>query len=146
MPSSRQHSYQLFGVGALAHRGLLPFIGGLCGDLSPHRTTMTQTKCCPILHFGLWWLHLPVVSHGTEDSVPLAALKGATECAECDGGLKAELCHFQSDHISKSRTRLVQPGGQPRNSSARLVPSRGPLQISHARLVPTSGSIALLFC
>ena len=51
---------QLFGVGALAHRGLPPFIGGLCGDRSPHRTTMTQTKCCPILHFGLWWLHLPV--------------------------------------------------------------------------------------
>ena len=49
---------QLFGVGALAHRGLPPFIGGLCGDHSPHRTTMTQTKCCPILHFGLWWLHL----------------------------------------------------------------------------------------
>ena len=49
---------------------------------------MTQTKCCPILHFGLCWLHLPVVSHGTEDSVPLAALKDATECAECDGGLK----------------------------------------------------------
>ena len=48
--------YQLFGVGALAHRGLPPFIGGLCGDHSPHRTTMTQTKCCPILHFGLWWL------------------------------------------------------------------------------------------
>ena len=47
---------QLFGVGALAHRGLPPFIGGLCGDHSPHCTTMTQTKCCPILHFGLWWL------------------------------------------------------------------------------------------
>ena len=28
--------------------GFLPFIGGLCGDFSPHRTTMTQTKCCPI--------------------------------------------------------------------------------------------------
>ena len=27
---------QLFGVGALAHRGLSPFIGGLCGDHSPH--------------------------------------------------------------------------------------------------------------
>ena len=39
---------QLFGVRALAHRGLLPFIGGLCGDHSPHRTTMTQTKRCPI--------------------------------------------------------------------------------------------------
>ena len=36
-----------------------PLTGGLCGDLSPHRTTMTQTKCCPILHFGTWWLHLP---------------------------------------------------------------------------------------
>ena len=34
--------YQLFGVGALAHRGLPPFTGGLCGDHSPHRTTMTQ--------------------------------------------------------------------------------------------------------
>ena len=32
---------QLFGVGALAHRGLHLFIGGLCGDHSPHRTTMT---------------------------------------------------------------------------------------------------------
>ena len=88
MPSSRQHSYQLFGLRALAHRGLPPFMGGLCGDHSLHRTTMTQTKCCPFLHFGLWWLQLPVVSHGTEDSVPLAALKDATECAECDGGLK----------------------------------------------------------
>ena len=65
--------YQLFGVGALAHRGLSLFIGGLCGDHSPHRTTMTQTKYCPILRFGSWWLHLPVVSHGTEDCVPLAA-------------------------------------------------------------------------
>ena len=45
--------YQLFGVGALAPRGLPPFIGGLCGDHSPHRTTMTQTKCCSFLHFGL---------------------------------------------------------------------------------------------
>ena len=52
MPSSRQHSYQLFGVGALAHRGLPPFIGGLCGDYSQHRTTMTQAKCCPI--FCIW--------------------------------------------------------------------------------------------
>ena len=43
---------QLFGVGALAHRGLPLFIGGLCGDQSPHRTTMTQTKCCPI--FAFW--------------------------------------------------------------------------------------------
>ena len=32
-----------------------PLTGGLCGDLSPHRTTMTQTKCCPVLHFGSWW-------------------------------------------------------------------------------------------
>ena len=40
--------------------GSPPFIGSLCGDHSPYRTTMTQTKCCPILHFGLWWLHLPV--------------------------------------------------------------------------------------
>ena len=46
---------QLFGVGALAHRGLPPLIGGLCGDHSPHRTTMTQTKRCPIFQFGLWW-------------------------------------------------------------------------------------------
>ena len=34
--------------------GSLPY-RGLCGDLSPHRTTMTQTKCCSFLHFGLWW-------------------------------------------------------------------------------------------
>ena len=40
--------------------GSSPFIGGLCGDHSPHRTTVTQTKRRPILHFGLWWLHLPV--------------------------------------------------------------------------------------
>ena len=44
--------HQLFGVGALAHRGLHPFKGGLCGDFSPHRTTMTQTKCCPF--FAFW--------------------------------------------------------------------------------------------
>ena len=49
---------QLFGVGTLAHRGLLPpFLGGLCGDHSPHRTTMTQTKRCPIFQFGSWWAH-----------------------------------------------------------------------------------------
>ena len=48
---------QLFGVGALAPRGLPPFIGGLCGDHSPHRTTMTQTKLCPIFQFGSWWAH-----------------------------------------------------------------------------------------
>ena len=48
---------QLFGVGALAHRGLPPFVGGLCGDHSPHRTTMTQTKRCPIFKFGSWWAH-----------------------------------------------------------------------------------------
>ena len=45
------HPDRLFGVGALAPRGL-PFIGGLCGDLSPHRTTMTQTKRCPNFKFG----------------------------------------------------------------------------------------------
>ena len=50
--------YQLFGVGALAPRGLPPFIGGLCGDHSPHRTTMTQTKRCPIFKFGSWWCRL----------------------------------------------------------------------------------------
>ena len=55
--------YQLFGVGALAPRGRLPFIGGLCGDHSPHRTTMTQTKRCPIFKFGSWWAHPRVVGH-----------------------------------------------------------------------------------
>ena len=54
-PSTENNPDQLFGVGALAHRGLLPFIGGLCGDHSPHRTTMTQTKRCPIFKFGSWW-------------------------------------------------------------------------------------------
>ena len=49
------HPDRLFGVGALAPRGLPPFLGGLCGDLSPHRTTMTQTKRCPIFKFGSWW-------------------------------------------------------------------------------------------
>ena len=51
--------HQLFGVGALAHRGLPLYRGLVRGIISPHRTTMTQTKCCPILHFGSWWLHLP---------------------------------------------------------------------------------------
>ena len=50
---------QLFGVGALAHRGSSPFIGGLCGDHSPHRTTMTQTKCCS--NFAFWVM---VAAHG----------------------------------------------------------------------------------
>ena len=54
-PSSENNRDQLFGVGAFAHRGLPPFIGGLCGDYSPHRTTMTQTKRCPIFKFGSWW-------------------------------------------------------------------------------------------
>ena len=52
------HPDRLFGVGALAPRGLHPFIGGLCGDHSPHRTTMTQTKRCPIFKFGSWWCFL----------------------------------------------------------------------------------------
>ena len=34
--------------------GSPPFTGRLCGDLSPHRTTMTQTKCCPFFKFGSW--------------------------------------------------------------------------------------------
>ena len=34
-----------------------PLTGGLCGDHSPHRTTMTQTKRCPIFQFGSWWAH-----------------------------------------------------------------------------------------
>ena len=66
MQTSRQlphNPYQLFGVGALAHRGLLTFIGGLCGDHSPHRTTMTQTKRCPIFKFGSWWAHPRVVGY-----------------------------------------------------------------------------------
>ena len=24
---------------------------------SPHRTTMTQAKCCPFFKFGSWWAH-----------------------------------------------------------------------------------------
>ena len=42
-------------------------IGRLCGDHSPHRTTMTQTKCCPIFKFGSWWrltVHLLVFYGG----------------------------------------------------------------------------------
>ena len=54
---------QLFGVGALAHRGLSPFTGGLCGDYSPHRTTMTQTKCCSIFAF---WVMVVVCEEGHE--------------------------------------------------------------------------------
>ena len=53
-PSTENNPDQLFGVGALAHRGLPPFIGGLCVDHSPHRITMTQTKRCPIFKFGSW--------------------------------------------------------------------------------------------
>ena len=53
---------QLFEVGALAHRGLPTFIGGLCGDFSPHRTTMTQTKCCPIFAF---WVVVVCLSNGS---------------------------------------------------------------------------------
>ena len=42
-------------------------IGGLCGDHSPHRTTMIRTKCCPIFKFGSWWrltVHLLVFYGG----------------------------------------------------------------------------------
>ena len=56
---------ELFGVGALAHRGLPPFTGGLCGDFSPHRTTMTQTKCCPIFAF---WVVVVCLSNGSSRS------------------------------------------------------------------------------
>ena len=38
--------------------GSPPLIGGLCGDHSPHRTTMTQTKRCPIFKFGSWWMQM----------------------------------------------------------------------------------------
>ena len=42
--------------------GSSPFIGGLCGDLSPHRTTMTQTKRCPIFKF---WVMVVFLSPNT---------------------------------------------------------------------------------
>ena len=45
--------------------GSLPFIGGLCGDFSPHRTTMTQTKCCPIFAF---WVVVVCLSNGSSRS------------------------------------------------------------------------------
>ena len=53
--------------------GSLPFIGGLCGDFSPHRTTMTQTKCCPIFAF---WVVVVCVSNGSYRSH--RALKGSS--------------------------------------------------------------------
>ena len=55
-----------------------PFTRGLCGDLSPHRTTMTQTKCCPILHFGLWWLHLLSSPVSLPSSRPVLAVSLGT--------------------------------------------------------------------
>ena len=57
MPSLQQQSDQLFGVGALAHRGPSP-IGGLCGKchpLSPHRTNLPREGCpgyCDTLFYG----------------------------------------------------------------------------------------------
>ena len=42
-----------------------PLTGGLCGDLSPHRTTMTQTKCCPIFAF---WVVVVCLSNGSSRS------------------------------------------------------------------------------
>ena len=65
--------HQLFGVGALAHRGLPPFIGGLCGDFSPHRTTMAQTKCCPFFAF---WVVVVCLSNGSSRS--RRALEGSS--------------------------------------------------------------------
>ena len=95
--------HQLFGVGALAHRGLPPFMGGLCGDHSPHRTTMTHTKRCPIFKFGSWWcltVHL-LVFYGGEHffreypvELDLLLLRGilADPCgtSACSASLRAQ--------------------------------------------------------
>ena len=43
---------QLFGVGALAHRGLPPFIGGLCGDHSPAPHHHDPNETLP--NFPIW--------------------------------------------------------------------------------------------
>ena len=45
--------------------GSPPFTGSLCGDFSPHRTTMTQTKCCPIFAF---WVVVVCLSNGSSRS------------------------------------------------------------------------------
>ena len=73
--------HQLFGVGALAHRGPLSLHRGLCGDHSPHSTTMTQTERCPIFKFGSWWcltVFVPdqecaMLRHGFSPLVPQSA-------------------------------------------------------------------------
>ena len=65
--------HQLFGVRALAHRGLPPFIGVLCGDYSPQRTTMTQTKCCPVFAF---WVVVVVREGGAQTTVKVPQLLG----------------------------------------------------------------------
>ena len=91
----------------LAHRGLPTFIGGLCGDHSPHRTTMTQRKCCPILHFGLWWLHLPVSTRAASFTVTQT-----TFCATArvrDRSLGDQLAADNNDlsDISESKSSLI---------------------------------------
>ena len=102
---------QLFGVGALAHRGLFPLTGGLCVDLSPHRTTMTQTKCCPILHFWSWWgvqraRHVRRVSGGlVSKNCKLTHLTGSDVGLEFQGGRS----HQRNQVVI--HVDMPQPGG-----------------------------------
>ena len=100
-------SYQLFGVGALAHRGLPPFTGGLCGDHSPHRTTMTQRKCCPILHFGLWWLHLPVSTRAASFTVTQTTLCATARVRDRSLGDQLPTDNNDLSDISESKSSLI---------------------------------------
>ena len=67
-----------------------PFTGGLCGDHSPHRTTMTQTKCCPIFKFGSWWAH----PQQSGEHLLVCCLSEQTHC-KC--AFTAEACCMQYD-------------------------------------------------
>ena len=67
-----------------------PFIGGLCGDHSPHRTTMTQTKCCSI--FAFWVLvdanggcrGIAVCRYGRRPVQPSSSSLARRECVHFD--------------------------------------------------------------
>ena len=66
---------QLFGSRSPCASWAPPFIGGLCGDYSPHRTTMTQTKCCPIFAF---WVVVVVREEGAQTTVEAPQLLGVS--------------------------------------------------------------------
>ena len=79
-----------------------PLHWGLVRDHSPHRTTMTQTKRCPIFKFGSWW-SLPqqksLAENDANSSTPRSAYRKALP------RFVAIFCCFLVEVVTTTRVR-----------------------------------------